>query len=232
MFRSSLQRTSRALAGGQRNSLASAVLTDKEINFYREFGYSCLNWCADDETRTFLKCVTFMPILTFPPFLFSFFLMGNQPSRQAVQPVGFDEKRAQAENDSRARRLKYLSEPLANLSLDDDEQQFKARYGPLTAESLKKFSHNFWKDSKNRLALNAVTDNDPTQVLVNRHVALRDQHVFNVKLDLEGAITNQKSSGRCWLFAGTNVLRLAVIQKYKLRDDFELSQSYLFFYGM
>lgn len=30
---------------------------------------------------------------------------------------------------------------------------------------------------------------------------------------------------------GTNVLRLAVIRKYKLPDDFELSQNYLFFYG-
>lgn len=30
---------------------------------------------------------------------------------------------------------------------------------------------------------------------------------------------------------GTNVLRRLLIQKYKLNDDFELSQNYLFFYG-
>ncbi|KAI8054653.1 peptidase C1B, bleomycin hydrolase [Syncephalis plumigaleata] len=42
-------------------------------------------------------------------------------------------------------------------------------------------------------------------------------------------ITNQKSSGRCWLFAGLNVLRLNTIAKYKV-EDFELSQGYLYFY--
>ena len=42
-------------------------------------------------------------------------------------------------------------------------------------------------------------------------------------------ITNQKSSGRCWLFTGLNVLRAAVIDKYDL-DKFEFSQSYCFFW--
>ncbi|CAO3638384.1 unnamed protein product [Cunninghamella echinulata] len=78
--------------------------------------------------------------------------------------------------------------------------------------------------------MNAIMANDPTEVLVNPASAKKDDHVFSVKLDVEGAITNQKQSGRCWLFAGTNVLRLAMINKYKLKDDFELSQSYLFFY--
>ncbi|CAO3642380.1 unnamed protein product [Cunninghamella blakesleeana] len=100
----------------------------------------------------------------------------------------------------------------------------------LTHSTLDKYSEAFSKDKKNLLAMNAIIANDPTDVLVNPSIAKRDDHVFNVKLDVEGAITNQKSSGRCWLFAGTNVLRLAVINKYKLKDDFELSQSYLFFY--
>lgn len=34
-----------------------------------------------------------------------------------------------------------------------------------------------------------------------------------------------------YLFKGTNVLRLAVIRKYRLNEDFELSQNFLFFYG-
>ncbi|MCD8055462.1 MAG: C1 family peptidase [Clostridiales bacterium] len=41
--------------------------------------------------------------------------------------------------------------------------------------------------------------------------------------------TNQKSSGRCWLFAATNVLR-EVIGKKKNIAEFELSQSYLAFW--
>ena len=54
--------------------------------------------------------------------------------------------------------------------------------------------------------------------------------MFNVKVPLEGGpITNQRSSGRCWLFASTNVLRVPLMKRYNL-DDFELSQSYLFYY--
>jgi bleomycin hydrolase len=42
-------------------------------------------------------------------------------------------------------------------------------------------------------------------------------------------VTNQKASGRCWLFAATNVMRIKFMQKHKL-SKFEFSQNYLFFY--
>jgi bleomycin hydrolase len=42
--------------------------------------------------------------------------------------------------------------------------------------------------------------------------------------------SNQKSSGRCWLFAAVNMLRRPLITEKKLPDNFEFSQSYLFFY--
>ena len=42
-------------------------------------------------------------------------------------------------------------------------------------------------------------------------------------------VTNQKASGRCWIFAGLNVLREKIAKKYNL-EDFELSQNYVAFY--
>ncbi len=42
-------------------------------------------------------------------------------------------------------------------------------------------------------------------------------------------VTNQKASGRCWIFAGLNVLRELIAKKYNL-DDFEFSQNYIAFY--
>ena len=42
-------------------------------------------------------------------------------------------------------------------------------------------------------------------------------------------VTNQKASGRCWIFAGCNVLREIVAKKYNLKE-FELSQNYVAFY--
>ena len=42
--------------------------------------------------------------------------------------------------------------------------------------------------------------------------------------------TNQKSSGRCWIFAALNMLRREVIRNKKLPESFQFSQSYVFFY--
>lgn len=163
--------------------------------------------------------------------------MGAEQSKASSH---YDEKRsaAVAEMTSAATSSsrisqQQLSKSLAKLSLDKEQiEKIHASYAPISSDSLERYSKDFWDDNKNRLALNAVVGNDPTNVLVNRSEAIKANHVFNVKIDVEGKITNQRSSGRCWLFAGTNVLRLAVIEKFKLDDDFELSQSYLFFYGM
>lgn len=51
----------------------------------------------------------------------------------------------------------------------------------------------------------------------------------NVIANEGGEVTNQKHSGRCWLFALTNVLRVEVMKNLNL-GPFQLSQSYLFFY--
>lgn len=85
-------------------------------------------------------------------------------------------------------------------------------------------------DPKNRLALSALSAFQPKELLLNRRLASSDLQVFNLKVPFEGGpITNQRSSGRCWLFASTNVFRVAIMQKYGL-DAFELSQNYLFFW--
>jgi len=66
--------------------------------------------------------------------------------------------------------------------------------------------------------------------LQSRSAHIADVHVFNTEIDFKtGPVTNQKSSGRCWIFATTNVLRYDIMKKLKLKE-FELSQSYLFFW--
>lgn len=51
---------------------------------------------------------------------------------------------------------------------------------------------------------------------------------FSHKVPSKG-ITNQESSGRCWLFTGMNVMRAKMIAKYGL-GEFQFSQSYNFFF--
>jgi bleomycin hydrolase len=54
--------------------------------------------------------------------------------------------------------------------------------------------------------------------------------IFDREVSPSVKITNQKSSGRCWIFAGLNMLRRKVMEEKKLPNDFEFSQSYLFFW--
>jgi bleomycin hydrolase len=64
---------------------------------------------------------------------------------------------------------------------------------------------------------------------------VEDTFIFNTVLPFKtNPITNQQSSGRCWLFSTTNVLRYSIAQHPTLNlakdAKFQLSQSYLFFY--
>ncbi|MBN1153707.1 C1 family peptidase [candidate division KSB1 bacterium] len=88
------------------------------------------------------------------------------------------------------------------------------------------------KKSKNFDALkNAVSNNDLQTLALVRDQVGKIDHFYNVTIDSIGKIkiTNQKSSGRCWLFTALNVLRLDVIKKYEL-DSFEFSETFCFFY--
>jgi bleomycin hydrolase len=129
----------------------------------------------------------------------------NSKEQEQEQIDTFDEKRAETmaiakQGAASSLQGKYLTQSMA--AMDLNEQQCKEHYSRLTPRVLDKFSEHFWHDKTNKLAMNALKENDPATVLVSHESALKQRHVFNVKLDLEGAATNQKASGRCWIFAG------------------------------
>ncbi|CAG9559019.1 unnamed protein product [Danaus chrysippus] len=101
---------------------------------------------------------------------------------------------------------------------------------PLTLETLDKLKNDFYGCPKNELAQNVCTRFDPFEVAISRRKTDRSLHVYNVKIESEGKpVTNQENSGRCWLFAALNVIRLPFMKKYGI-EEFEFSQSYLFFW--
>lgn len=61
---------------------------------------------------------------------------------------------------------------------------------------------------------------------------LRNNYKFMVHAQTMVSAASQSRSGRCWLFAGLNMLRREMIHHYKLKPNFELSESYLFFYHL
>lgn len=98
----------------------------------------------------------------------------------------------------------------------------------ISFEQLEKFEENFSLDPAKRVAQLAVTANGVNQSATDPFVTRKDRFQFSVELKT-GHITNQKSSGRCWMFAALNTMRVEVMNKLNL-EDFELSQNYLLFY--
>lgn len=100
----------------------------------------------------------------------------------------------------------------------------------ISLESLDKWHDELDDDPKWKLAQTILSRTEFNFVLQNRAAKISDQMVFSHKVDHEGnPIANQLASGRCWLFALTNVVRIHAARKHHL-DKFQLSQSYLFFY--
>lgn len=100
--------------------------------------------------------------------------------------------------------------------------------GGITPEMLSRISEGYSGTPEQKAVRNALASNPLSAVAVNaENLAMMDTHFSDV-VRTEG-ITDQKSSGRCWLFTGLNVLRAKMIEKYDL-GDFYLSQNYLFFY--
>lgn len=100
--------------------------------------------------------------------------------------------------------------------------------GGLTSEQVRSLIQSVKMDPATRAAMNAVTNNDIRDLVLNRDITAVNDDVFSFSLPTKG-ITDQESTGRCWLFAGMNMVRQDVAKKYKL-DDFELSQSYMAFW--
>ncbi len=98
----------------------------------------------------------------------------------------------------------------------------------ITPDALARYSSDFNGDRASRVARDAVTSGGLLKTCQNPMISRRDNYEFSLTLK-QGAITHQKQSGRCWLFAATNVMRFRIIKKYNL-ENFELSQSYLLFW--
>lgn len=100
--------------------------------------------------------------------------------------------------------------------------------GKINAALLQELKQSVTMDARTRALVNAISNNPVNELALNREIVAGHNAVFNVQVDVNG-ITNQKSTGRCWMFAGLNILRPAVMKKYKLAA-FEFSQTYLFFW--
>ena len=99
---------------------------------------------------------------------------------------------------------------------------------PIKKEHLDKLLKEVKKDKSLTVARHALSKMDIYSIAHTQDNAKEMDFNFSLEVKTLSA-TNQKASGRCWIFAATNVLREMIAKELNLAD-FELSQSYIAFY--
>jgi bleomycin hydrolase len=124
-------------------------------------------------------------------------------------------------------RKRSRTQDIGNISTGETVSDFKIDISP---EFLSECEEKFKSDPSNIISRNAV-------VCIGSMLATTDSnrlndinHIFMNSIKRKHIkATNQGRSGRCWMFSGLNMFRHAIIEGLQL-DDFEFSQTYLFFW--
>jgi bleomycin hydrolase len=98
----------------------------------------------------------------------------------------------------------------------------------LTPADLDLLRKGFADNPAYRLAQNALTQTSLDDLALDREIVVRTDRSVSHLLD-DWSATNQKGSGRCWLFAGLNLLRVGAMAKLNLKK-FEFSQNHVMFW--
>ena len=98
----------------------------------------------------------------------------------------------------------------------------------LTQEFTDQLYTNYQANVKFAALENAITHNGIHAALETRKSAIENTPVFSLDLTKD-KVTDQKASGRCWMFAALNTFRHKMISSFQL-EDFELSQAHTFFW--
>ena len=102
------------------------------------------------------------------------------------------------------------------------------KHMPISPSQLEAWSKAYQVNNERQLATMSLSRNKLSEV-ANRTVGeMKMRHKFSLEIKTL-PVTNQKHSGRCWLFAATNVLRERIAKDLDL-ENFELSQTYLAFW--
>lgn len=107
--------------------------------------------------------------------------------------------------------------------------------GSLLAQNLSKgeleqIQSSFKRDIYTKAMQNALSSTEITQLAWNRENVGTTDHLFTYRVDVSG-ITDQKKSGRCWLFTSLNIFRPMVMKQFNL-SEFEFSETYLYFWDL
>lgn len=100
--------------------------------------------------------------------------------------------------------------------------------GGISPESVARYKAMMDRSASSKALRNAVSDNSIDKVAANPDAKNGFDTHFSHRVPSKG-ITDQKRSGRCWLFTGLNVLRSQMMKNHEM-PELKLSQNYNFFF--
>ncbi|MDE6488274.1 MAG: aminopeptidase, partial [Paramuribaculum sp.] len=100
--------------------------------------------------------------------------------------------------------------------------------GGISAEMLGRLRSTYGNTPADKALRNAMAATSIDKIATNANGRAVTSSEMSHRVRSRG-ITDQKSSGRCWLFTGLNVLRSQMMARHDL-PELKLSQSYNFFY--
>lgn len=98
----------------------------------------------------------------------------------------------------------------------------------ITEDMLKSYSDMVKNDKTIKMKINALTNNNINELVLNWDIVNSFDFQFTKKLEMY-TVTAQEKTGRCWLFAALNILRRDVAKRLNM-SNFELSETYNYFY--
>ncbi len=104
-----------------------------------------------------------------------------------------------------------------------------AKDGGISETMLQKIEKTGAPTTESRALFNAIATNSIDNLAKNFKNSGPVDKYFSVETPKQ-SIHDQKSSGRCWLFSGLNVLRANFAREHKDTMQVEFSQAYVFFY--
>ncbi|MDY3007299.1 C1 family peptidase [Anaerococcus porci] len=84
------------------------------------------------------------------------------------------------------------------------------------------------KDPSNKIISNAISNVGIREASLNKNVINKHNFIFSNEIKTND-VTDQKKTGRCWMFAGLNMIRMKIAENLNM-ENFELSESYLYFF--
>ena len=106
--------------------------------------------------------------------------------------------------------------------------KFNMKDYPLDKETLSKLNKNYKDDKKNDVIRHALSKSKLLDIIYVNETNNEIENKFSIDIKTM-RVCNQKQSGRCWIFAGLNILREIIGEKLNV-EFFELSQNYVAFF--